>query len=354
MTAPAGGPSPAPRGADRSVLRFLPAVTLAAVVTVTSTSEWTLARTVLDLPPAVAWAVPVAIDSYVIAALRTRRDVLPAVLVMAGALAAAMGAHLAAAEQPGGELPAQVTAPAAAVILSVLVVVAWRVHVLIDHLSAAASTGTPAPAAAGQPVLRPSVAVVEVQPLREAGTPSVAANGERAASTAPVRGTPAAAPRRPHPQQPSTATVPSDGRSGLTDEQILADLDGRSPGIRALKRTYAIGQSRASRIHQQITDQPPADGTGNTVDDRASNPRNDKDQQQDIRQQTEPTSHSASHEESSEGRTDSTDQTTFRIQSQETHIGITGRVGPSSPTAEIAVDGDGMLSTNGVHRAGEA
>ena len=117
-------------------LRFLPGVTLAAVVTVTSTSEWTLARTVLDLPPAVAWAVPVAIDSYVVAAMRTRRDVPAAIGVMAGALAAAMGAHLAAAARPHGQpLPVEVTAPAAAAIMSVLVIVAWRVHVLIDHLA---------------------------------------------------------------------------------------------------------------------------------------------------------------------------------------------------------------------------
>ena len=55
------GPQPShlpPDGAPRPgrALRYLPALTLAAVVTVTSTSEWTLARTVLDLPPAVAWA----------------------------------------------------------------------------------------------------------------------------------------------------------------------------------------------------------------------------------------------------------------------------------------------------------
>jgi hypothetical protein len=113
-------------------LRFLPALTLLAVLTITASAEFELARTVLDLPPYIAWALPVAVDSYVLAALRSGRDVVPALAVMAGSLAASMGAHLAAASAEG-PLPGHVVAPAATGIMTVLVVVAWRVHVLIEY-----------------------------------------------------------------------------------------------------------------------------------------------------------------------------------------------------------------------------
>jgi hypothetical protein len=351
MTAPipAGATDRARPCRDRSVLRLLPAVTLAAVVTVTSTSEWTLARTVLDLPPAVAWAVPVAIDSYVIAALRTRRDVLPAVIVMAGALASAMGAHLAAAGRPDGTLPATGTAPAAAVILSVLVIVAWRVHVLIDHLTgpvpglaavpAPASTGTAAPASAPAPI---EASTPRPSAQRDGHTsPAIVAQVDEAAGTGRSGGSGAAAPRDRHhaPATPSATTT--DGRNGLSDEQILAELNGVSPGIRALKRTYAIGQPRASRIHQRVTDQP---SQNSKTAPKNTTTRNHKEQQR---------ADSATSEEFSQERTDSTDQTTSRIRNQETHIGITDRVGPSHPTADSAAGAEGT-SRNGIQRVGGA
>jgi hypothetical protein len=81
-------------------VRALPALTLAAVLTITASTEYGLARTVLALPPAIAWALPVAIDSYVLAALRSGRDVPAALAVMAGALTAATGAHLPSVSRP--------------------------------------------------------------------------------------------------------------------------------------------------------------------------------------------------------------------------------------------------------------
>ncbi len=55
----------------------------------------------LDLRPEIAWALPAAIDSYVLAALHTRRDVPAAITVMTGALMASMGAHLAQVGRAG-------------------------------------------------------------------------------------------------------------------------------------------------------------------------------------------------------------------------------------------------------------
>ncbi len=118
-------------GVLRRVLAALPALTLLAVLTITASAEYQLARTVLDLHPQIAWALPAAIDSYVLAALHTRRDVPAAITVMAGALLASMGAHLAQVGRAGQPLPVAWTAPLATAIMTVLVIVAWRVHVLI-------------------------------------------------------------------------------------------------------------------------------------------------------------------------------------------------------------------------------
>jgi conjugative relaxase-like TrwC/TraI family protein len=271
-----GSPGPAGRGADRSVLRFLPALTLVAVVTVTSTSEWTLARTVLDLPPAVAWAVPVAIDSYVVAALRTRRDVLPAVVVMAGALAAAMGAHLAAAERPDGTLPTTVTAPAAAVILSVLVIVAWRVHVLIDHLTISSTalpstavltvvpaSTTPAAAptphvAAGASTHTPVVQPVDVEP-RHAPHPGAAAAGTgRAAGY----GGGCAHPPQTTPPPPNTAPPRADRTQVERDHRRDQDRTvRRADRGRTERRQPRHPRTEADLRHRPVPSQPdpPAD-----------------------------------------------------------------------------------------------
>jgi hypothetical protein len=208
----------------RGPLRFLPALTLVAVLTITASAEFELARTVLDLPPYIAWALPVAVDSYVLAALRSGRDVVPALAVMAGSLAASMWAHVAAASSDG-PLPGHVVAPAATGIMTVLVVVAWRVHVLIEYALApalhsgpdartgTASTGTPAPI-----TLVPS-------------SPRAAAPALRAVA-------------------PPTDV---DGPPSKSDAEILAEIGSPPPSIRQLKRQYAIGQTRATRIHQTAT-----------------------------------------------------------------------------------------------------
>ena len=83
---------------------------------------------------------------------------------MAGALGASTVAHLAAASHPDGALPPTVVAPAATVIMTVLVVVAWRVHVLIGHtppavppVHAAATAGDVPPTTGNVPPRVPPV-----------------------------------------------------------------------------------------------------------------------------------------------------------------------------------------------------
>jgi hypothetical protein len=208
--------TPRPRGLGP--LRFLPALTLVAVLTITASAEFELARTVLDLPPYIAWALPVAVDSYVLAALRSGRDVVPALAVMAGSLAASMGAHLAAVNGDGS-LPGHVVAPAATGIMTVLVAVAWRVHVLIEYAM------TPDP-------------VTSEPPASSAGTPA----GEAPALEGLEEVRSALRPAGGADEPPAPAP--------LTDAQILAEIGSTPPSIRTLKRQYAIGQTRATRIHR--------------------------------------------------------------------------------------------------------
>ncbi len=61
----------------------------------------------------------------------------------------------------------------------------------------------------------------------------------------PVPGTPVT------PNRSTTASSVSAGSGDLgTDEQILAEISGEPPSIRALMRTYGIGQARATRLHR--------------------------------------------------------------------------------------------------------
>jgi hypothetical protein len=235
------------QGRDLGWLRWLPALTLVAVLTITASAEFELARTVLHLPPQIAWALPVAVDSYVLAALRSGRDVLPALTVMAGALAASMGAHLADTTTDG-PLPAHVVAPAATAIMTALVIVAWRVHVLIPHRRVHPETAAPddAPATVTTSPGTPA----SHRPKVDTPDTSAPSTPRRAvASTPRVRALPRTAPAAGTAAQPG----PTATGTGPTDSEILAALTANGwnpPSIRALMRTYGIGQSRASRLHQ--------------------------------------------------------------------------------------------------------
>ncbi len=175
-TAPGTHTHPAPARPARWV-QWLPAATLAAVLTITASAEYELARTVLNLSPRIAWALPVAVDSYVLVALRSRRDVVPALAVMAGALTASMGAHLAAVGQPqGARLPATLSGPLATAIMTVLVVVAWRVHVLIDRQAEPTTCPDCTPQTAAMHDPRPAAPAIS-RPLSVVLAASSLANG---------------------------------------------------------------------------------------------------------------------------------------------------------------------------------
>ena len=334
------------------VLRALPALTLLAVLTITASAEYALARTVLDLPPQIAWALPAAIDSYVLAALHTRRDVPAAITVMAGALLASMGAHLAQVGR-AEHLPVTWTAPLATAIMTVLVVVAWRVHVLIDA-PATDTAGALDPDRVGvtvtteqQPALpavastpAPSTALADTHPVAPQALPHPPTPS---AASAPQPDQPEASPRPARPDTPREAertqpgaasvstTAPAPSRTtttssaSVTDEQILATITGQPPSIRALMRAHGIGQSRASRLHR-IAQQ-------NHANQRATST------QENHQESPEQHSQNRIEEDRRQGREDQAEIENQEIRTKtidESHPCITDRVGQSERLEEWA------------------
>jgi hypothetical protein len=252
-------------GVLRRVLAALPALTLLAVLTITASAEYQLARTVLDLHPQIAWALPAAIDSYVLAALHTRRDVPAAITVMAGALLASMGAHLAQVGRAGQPLPVTWTAPLATAIMTVLVIVAWRVHVLIGpderptavlpdtaaetdtaHRRTAVSGAAPVSGAALRSSVIAAPAAVLAAP-REVPDP---VTEPRSPGTPPTTARSTAPDTRPDARASADQDV--SGARSVSDDEILAAIGDEPPSIRALMREHGIGQGRATRLRRTV------------------------------------------------------------------------------------------------------
>jgi hypothetical protein len=302
--------------ADR-LLRYLPAITLTAVLTITASAEYQLARQVLGLPPHIAWALPVGVDSYVYAAMRSRRDVGAAVAVMAGSLAAYTTAHLASLHS-GGPLPAFVVAPSAAVIMTVLVVVAWRVHVLIHrlHPTAPATATTPHPDTDALPSPNAHVAGLH------SALPT--------ASSAPVPSTPIAVSGTASGQRsdPVDVGLPAQDRAIVTLvlAQLAASSDpkGTIPSARALIRDHQLGQKRANRIRQAL------------IDDQQQAQHHDESQNEAISAAI-PSSPDPTSQTATKGST----QEAPRNRYDYPHTFITDRVGPANPPGGSAAEHSG-------------
>ena len=105
-----------------------PWIALAAGVGLAASGEYELARLV-GINPYVAPLLPVSIDVYAVSAFRAKRDIAPALLLMAGANLAFHIADQAGIGHGGKATPWQLTA---AVVL-IFVAVIWRVHALLGH-----------------------------------------------------------------------------------------------------------------------------------------------------------------------------------------------------------------------------
>jgi hypothetical protein len=231
------------------LVRALPALTLVAVLVVTATSEFRLAVDVLALPPWVAWGVPAAVDSYVVAAVRTRRDVAPAMGVMAVSLFAAAGSHIVQAHT-GGTLPIQVTGPASAAMLSVLVLVAWRVHVLIDRM-AEPVLNMPAPV---MDTVMDTVMHAEEEPRTSPALPAITPGASTPPSDAspsapPPEAAPASAPaRRPG----GTSGRSGGGRKAAPRLPALTDAEALEIGVQVFRDTQPANRDEYARAFRAV------------------------------------------------------------------------------------------------------
>jgi hypothetical protein len=127
--------APTPETPRPAVDRFGPWVALFAAIGLTASGEFQLAA-LADFPGWIAWALPTAIDVYVVQAMRRHRDVLAALLLMIGTNACY---HLAAARLFG---VTKTGAPAWWLIVAISAiapVIVWRVHRITEERPKAAA-----------------------------------------------------------------------------------------------------------------------------------------------------------------------------------------------------------------------
>ncbi|WML79201.1 hypothetical protein [Streptomyces sp. VNUA74] len=214
--------------ADR-IFVWLCRVSLTAGIAFTAHAEYDLARN-LGADPAIAVMLPVAIDAYVIAALRRFRA-LDITLSLALMGAAQVAAHLLDARVMTVNIPM-------VVVISLLVPVAlWRTHALARSQPACVSEEAPEYVPTVElervPETCPALPDTEDVPeVREHAKPVLAASTRRRTRV--------------------SAAVPDKAAKGSEDavlaDRVRQDFGGRVPSFRELKETYSIGQPRARRI----------------------------------------------------------------------------------------------------------
>jgi hypothetical protein len=181
---------------------------LVAALGLVAQSEWMLALAV-GWPPYVAWLAPLALDAYVIHAVRIRQDLGPSVIISAVSVFASHAVYAARGAWDGDHLRWYFAALCSVVPL----LVAWRVH----HLHQP-STG---------------------------GSTSRATDG--VASTQSAHSVPAEAPTappgaHPAPKPPVQRPKPANGKAQATDEDLerlvkplVEEGKGRTVASRVLK-----------------------------------------------------------------------------------------------------------------------
>jgi hypothetical protein len=128
---------------------------LVAALGLVAQSEWMLALAV-GWPPYVAWLAPLALDAYVIHAVRIRQDLGPSVVISAVSVFASHAVYAARGAWDGDHLRWYFAALCSVVPL----LVAWRVH----HLHQPSSVPTEAPTAPPSPPPAPKAPVQRPKP----------------------------------------------------------------------------------------------------------------------------------------------------------------------------------------------
>lgn len=206
--------------ADDRAVQWLVRLSVAAGVVWTAVSEWQLAR-IIGAPSWVAPALPLAIDAYVIAAVRAgnRRD-------LAGALGIMSCAQIAARLLDAGQVQVSVTLVAFVSILVPLTI--WRVHSLADAHEVPNRTDlSPEPVAAqvsaSQPKQIPNPPLNQVPNLPAAPPANQVPAPQTPAPPAPTNLT-RNQPKRTKPRNPVPAPSTNPGTPAVT-EQVRQILD---------------------------------------------------------------------------------------------------------------------------------
>ncbi|MFJ7242823.1 hypothetical protein ACIQWB_37680 [Streptomyces olivaceus] len=217
-----------------SLRAWLTRGSVASGIAFTATAEYDLALALGASRP-VAVMLPLALDLYVIAALRwfRRADIALSLALMG---AAQVAAHLLSA----GVMT--INTPMVTVVSLLVPVSIWRTHALARPVPDPAPA-VPAPAAEDVPVPAPEGVPAPVSLVKVSAVPAVPA--------APPR---ARAPRTRRAGRTRTRAVPAPAPAGTPDplvETARAALGG-TPSVRKLRSAYGIGQVRAQRIRDEL------------------------------------------------------------------------------------------------------
>jgi hypothetical protein len=202
---------------------------LVAALGLVAQSEWMLALAV-GWPPYVAWLAPVALDAYVIHAVRIRRDLGPSVIISAVSVFASHAVYAARGAWDGDHLRWYFAALCSVVPL----LVAWRVH----HLH------------------QPSSVPVEAPTAPQDGQRSAHPPADRGAIGWPV------APQAP--KAPVQRPKPTNGKAQATDEDLerlvkplVEEGKGRTIAQRVLKDAgLACETGRLADYIRSLKDEP--------------------------------------------------------------------------------------------------
>lgn len=248
-------------GAGLRLTRVLPWVSLVAAVVLTASGEYALYRA-CGFAPGVAWAGPVAVDAYVVAALRMRRDELTAIAVMAAANGTV---HLLPHAGPDTRTRFAVAVLAALVL--------WRVHRILhlgvrldapkwlrgrhqtDAAATVTATGTASVGASGTHAAAPDAPESEPRP---------AGSGTHDTEPVPPRPTTATRTRPGGQRRPATAPAGRGGKAAASeggDGYLRMDLGGGDLVDRAVVLLRAKpGVSDREAVWQLQVGRPKAQG----------------------------------------------------------------------------------------------
>jgi hypothetical protein len=219
------------------VVTALVRVSVAAGVVWTAVSEWQLAR-IIGAPGWVAPALPIAIDAYVVAAVRAGvgRD-------LAGSLAIMCGAQIAARLLDAGQV--QVSAALVTFVSILVPLIIWRVHALGHRNREPAAVRTFATGSAAEvPQVPPNPASQvpnRIQPPAANPVPPVTGTGSAGSPNPPTKPT----PKPPKKAKPKAATNPGTPSALEQVQQILDLIEDR--GFDAVKLKTVMDETGMSK-----------------------------------------------------------------------------------------------------------